>query len=337
MGLAINREQRISTSGRRQSTGDDLVSARVFTDEAALIMDDLMSEKRLETDFAQMQVQKLRDEAATLSARAVHIAAAQALDLMDVKAPQARIDGQLVCLFNLIQQYQKGLDEITAPADTHITAKSCASDQQAFDTAKTVLEPLLGLTQTRRQYDALSFLAGLTPHFSAAREISSEAHQPVEMAIPAFTQAVLSSAHHLGRTVSVSYDIHGCGLISSRIESLKTILKTLGQTLVQHVIQKRRMNPDIAGHGHISLYAQAVGSEAVSFTLICQGQALPAPVLSALRQDMGRYGASDVDMSCDGMDREVQIRFTLKNQSDYGQTSQIGSATVDVWSGELAL
>lgn len=148
-----------------------------------------------------------------------------------------------------------------------------------FSAAKTHLEPLIAFAPESRQRAALQHLSQI--HSQQVANKPSQAKVPkrrletveFEALMPEITNVVLTSARHLGKTVSISYAANGVRIGPDMANTLRPALIDLCSLLVSRSLETPQVRRDRgeSGAGHVSLIAN-LSQGRVTITAECTGR-----------------------------------------------------------------
>ena len=275
--------------------GDNLKAASRFVSRSMSSLDHLMTGSELSQTVIIDQLDGLQRGAKAMRARAIYRATQTAVDMLYKGQPAEKFQSELIVVRALVEQYKSGLDEVlqaqlptesvspvqpVAPAVTPVgdmiadlnaqlsadmlqtskaeiqvdNSRSKQEDVSSLSAARTHLDPLITHAPEAEQRDALRRLSRLHGAAERAASVAAEIVE-FETLMPELTNVVLTTARHVGKTVSISYAANDVRIGAGMAKKIQPALIDLCSLLVTRSLE----TPDVrrergeSGAGHVSI------------------------------------------------------------------------------------
>lgn len=276
--------------------GDNLETAREFSDRCLDMLGGLMTGRTEDADKKLKALTAIQDQAATLRARSIRRAASLAIEDFTHSRSAARRSGSLLALNKLVHQYTQGLNQVAPCAELHpvISAQILEQDARDMATARDILAPLRGLAKPGAEKTAISSLLKITPE--SLRSAPQDPADHFDVIMPGITSESLRKARHSKKSVSVSYATDDIFLDRELSTVLETALTALCVGLVERSVEVplRRQNQGLSGTAHIAITARR---KTGTFDLIITSEG-PIPNASLMHHPdiaaLSRFGSAPV-------------------------------------------
>lgn len=332
----------MATAAQQVTVGDNLDEAASFVRFGKTIIEHHVSGIAFDGEKLIQDLTDLIGQAQALKARAVlriaHLA------VTEIKSPTCNrnvVQGHLVTLYKLINQYGSGLTELRPelfemvdkpsdnstvaalpPMPTHTEQRPPLAifdkdAQRDFEQAKDTLSGLIHHAPTAKNREALSRLSAINlfGEMPQAKPVAKTA-QNFDTIMPELTGSILRQARHYGKTVSVSYSADGVSLSPDCLETLHTGLKTFSTKMVADYIDRpqERERAGLSQAAHIALTVRRHGDH-YNLLMTCDGKDRPAKTLTE-SVDLLHNISKDVRVSCeDGLVKLDMRRIPSKTVS----------------------
>ena len=158
----------------------------------------------------------------------------------------------------------------------------------SFSGAISHLEPLIAYAPEARQRAALHRLSQIHGAQNARAAVTPKVPRrgletvEFEALMPEVTNVVLTTARHMGKTVSISYAANGVRIGPAMAETLRPALIDLCSLLVSHSLETPQVRRERgqSGAGHVSLIAR-LNQGKIMITAECTGRDIDKPDLNS--------------------------------------------------------
>lgn len=251
--------------------GDDLKAAEDFITSAMFQLKPLLSGETASDRLPLDGLLHISDQAMTIHARGIARAAESVITAIKDEAGEAAINGRLISLYQLVMQYNEGLQEVLAETTP---TQDIRFDMGALEAkraqALSVLRPLLPLVKDTDLAQSLHFIAGLEAP-------ASEQGVSLESLMPNVTDTLIAAARLSDKVLSVSYAVGDIVIPEEHASDIGDFMKDMGVALITNSLEtpSRREARGEAASGQIGITAEQTLS-GFTIRVECKGETASA-------------------------------------------------------------